>query len=170
MRDWFGSLDWGEGIAVTLTFPPKIAAVREAVEGHLKHFWNVADGEKFGNLSKRQTRPYRIQRVCCIEAGANQDNYHCHAMVKVSTHPYANPDYTTVTGMLGLLEKTWFQKMTFNVMQPTSAYEFSPITTSSTTAAAWHAYMTKKVTDWNTDALCLKTSWLSDGQSEEASA
>lgn len=170
VRDWIAGYDWGEGIAVTLTFPPSVAAVREAVDDELKHYWNRVDDTVFGNLSRRRKRAYRVQRVCCIEAGANRENHHCHAMVKVPTHGYANSPYDCATAMQGLLEEIWMKEMTFNIAQPVSPHEIVAIENAQVGEETWQAYMTKKITDWNADVLCSKTTWLADGQADAVTA
>jgi|GEM_PF-5176943 len=156
MRDWITQMGWGHTLALTLTFPPSIAAKRLTVENQLRHYWNVVDKAIFGNRSTYQKNPQRCHRINFIEPGAYRNNYHCHALVEVPTHGTAKSKYHDIAGMGLLLLNTWSKKMAFNIKHRESPIKMERIDCLD----QWAGYITKTITDKSSDALCLQTSWL----------
>lgn len=156
VRDWIAGLDWGQTIVLTLTFPPSIAATREGVEEQAAYFWNVVDKRIFGNRATYPKKAQRCNRLNVIEPGRYRDNYHCHSLVEVPMSSSAKPKYQTVDDMIDLLETVWKKKMSFNLDKVQCSVDVEEVGDFD----YWNRYITKTITDKNTDAICHRTTWL----------
>lgn len=165
LAKWLEGYAWDNCLALTMTFPPAVARDRHSVEPYLLYFWNHVDARVYGNLSRRR-KAYRVQRVCTIEPGANRDNYHSHVLLKVPSHTYATSWFRKANGMTMLLRQVWQKRMNFNEKKTFNPCDISPIPDGENNLCKWQKYVTKEVTNWNMDAVCLRTTWLGDGKED----
>lgn len=166
VRNWVLQLPCDHGIAATFTFPKVITSSRTTVQKHMRYFWNVVDKKVFGKRSSRQ-QPFRCPRLMFLERGRNRDNFHFHGIVGVPTNEHAKRQYQSIDGMGLLMNDTWYRDMTFNAKRAYVPARIEPIKTSHNfSAEQWTNYITKTISDWNWNALCLQTSWGHNGPAQ----
>ncbi len=161
--DWFHQYDWLMGLIYTLTFPPFIAERRMLMERQLRHFWNRIDLRLYGNLSRKK-RPYRCVRINLLEPGANAANHHVHGLVGLPLCKKAGIELSNSEALINVMDETWRMDMDFNTGRSPLPYDIAGANNEGYADEEWVSYITKTITNRNTDAICLETSWFYDGQ------
>lgn len=149
---WMNEREWD--IAITFTF------AKNTTENQARRlmllFSNKVDKRIFGSHRKN-----RIQKAFVVEKGYNNDNVHCHAMIK--TPPEANMHPQAFCHFLNAhwnrLRNTKSKRTTYQTLTyPTKQYynfpnagiaEFVPLLSEAT----WSKYISKSITKTNADAL-----------------
>ena len=125
---------------ITLTYINEVTQAR--AEKTLRRWWNEVDRNFYGNAVKRQAK--RVKRVCVLETGKSGTNYHYH----ISTNRPKDRNIS-LADFRKMLELRWERLSSagfVNDLQPVY-YNYG-----------WADYITKEITDTNTDALDLSTS------------
>ena len=172
--DFFSGFNWTKGLSYTVTFPAPMARNRQTVVKQMSHFLQCVDRIKFDHLIE-SSLPHRCQRINIIENTKAGDYYHCHGLIQASSHPKSNEKYRSASAFKELLEVIWDEKMyeihemdnrdeLIKAGKPTperlkialaNQGEYSP--------ERWANYISKTAHKGNSELLCWKTSWFSDG-------
>ncbi|WP_148560834.1 hypothetical protein [Magnetospira sp. QH-2] len=167
-------MNWRDGLAYTLTFPFQMAESRKRVEKELRFFFNVLDKAVFGRRSLRSDA-HRCQRINMIEGGPLGDNFHCHGLIRPSSHPEAKIIESCT--LQQAMEEIWNNKMRsvltfdreyFGNKAIPARIEINPAFDNGNTPGKWANYICKTISAENSEALCPKTSWFHDGPVNKA--
>lgn len=161
--DWIGGYDWADSFIYTLTFPSNIAINHVRMLKNLRYFWNRVDKALYGNLSIKE-QAYRCLRINMREPGFSKCNHHVHGLVQLPKNPKLSIDMPDIEAMFDVMEDAWENGMDFNKGRSPSAYHMADSKAYGYTEDDWISYITKTITDKDTDALCMDSSWFFDGQ------
>ena len=125
---------------ITVTFYSEVSQAR--AEKTLRRWWNEIDRQFYGNSVKRQGK--RTKRVCLLEVGDLNENFHFHIHAKRPTNRTI-----TLIKYIEMLELAWLKLSSTGYIND---FQFN------TNNVAWATYTTKKITATNTDALYLDAS------------
>lgn len=126
---WSAEHDWD--LAVSLTF--RGGVTEDAAKKTGAHFWNKMDKKIFKKSFERHN--LRCERLCFLETGANNTNWHYHIIAKT-------PDGITTEQYARWLRLLWRDLGNTGIVKIEATYD----------DVGWAEYISKKITAFNADA------------------
>lgn len=172
--EFFSNFNWENGLSITANFPAPMAQNRKIVVKQMQHFLQCIDRVIFDHLVE-SNHPHRCQRIIVIENTKAGDYYHCHGLIRASSHPKSDERYRNVHSFKDLMEVVWDEKMyqihemdnrdeLIKADKPTpERLQITPASQGNYSPERWANYISKTACKSNTELLCWKTSWFADG-------